>query len=242
MLICKIGMQAIVIEKVSDIMKIKLLYLALLLFLLTGCDVSYNLTIFDGDFKEKLTVNGVNVTESNKELILPLNYENDDYSLENVKPGDDGFYDLKIKDNGYSLFHNFNYDDFVKSTILNSCYQDIDVKKLDNNIYISTTGKFKCFDYYDNIETVKVKINSSYKLVASNADSVDGSNYIWNINRNNLDKGIYIELDTSFSNKTSKNWLSNNWFLVFIFQFILLLILVGIIIFIKKKNDEDEMF
>lgn len=240
MLICKIGMQVIVIEKVSDIMKIKLLYLALLLFLLTGCSTEYNLTIANDSFIEELKVNNVKIDNIN-DLILPLNYDVDEYDIDKVKPGDDGFYNAKLDKNSYSLFNTFNYNSFLKSTLLNSCYDKVDVVKYNKKIYISTVGDFKCYNNYK-VDDVKVNIISKYKLVDTNADSIKNNVYSWNINKDNLDKGIYIEFVLpKKSEKKKKIFINNdNNFYLFLFQASLILLLLVIIMVIKKKNAEDE--
>lgn len=219
-------------------MKKYLLLFALLL--LTGCSATYNLDIDSGNFTEKLDIDGASVN-SISDLILPLDYDIDEYTIDDVKPGDEGFYGAKIKDNGYSLFHTFKYDDYVNSTILNSCYDKVDAKFNDDDFYISTVGKFSCFESYDDLDNVTIKIRSQYKLVSTNADKVDGFNYIWNISRNDTDKGIYIELDTTNRKKSIMDFIRDNNVMVFIIQFVLISLLVLIILFIKRQNDKDVL-
>ena len=217
----------------------KRILLLFCLFLVTGCNATYNLEIEYDEFKEKLEVDSV-VTNINN-LILPLVYDVDEYDAD-VKPGSEGFYDASMNDNGFSLFHTFKYREFLSSTMLNSCYDKVDVKYNKNNIYVSTVGSFSCFERYDDLHSLTVKISSKYKLVASNADKIDGFDYIWYIDNNNLDKGIYVEFDTTGKKMDIMGWLNDNGILVFIFQFVLILLLALFMLFMKKKNDEDEMF
>ena len=222
-------------------MKKNILYLALLLFLLTGCSAEYNLTIANDSYKEELNVDNVKI-DNISDLILPLDYEIDEYDIDMVKPGDDGFYSAKLDKNGYSLFHTFNYNSFIKSTLLNSCYDRVDVVKNSKKIYISTVGSFRCYDNYK-VDDIKVNVISKYKLVDTNADSIKNNVYSWNINRDNLDKGIYIEfvLPKRSSEKKQNIGINNDSnFYLFIFQASLILLLLVIIMVIKKKNAEDE--
>ncbi|MBR6072195.1 MAG: hypothetical protein IKP77_05105 [Acholeplasmatales bacterium] len=210
------------------------------LILLTGCSAEYNLTIVNDSYKEELNVDNVKIDNIN-DLVLPLNYDVDEYDIDKVKPGDVGFYNAKLDNNGYLLSHTFNYSSFIKSTLLNSCYDRVDVVKNSKNIYISTVGSFRCYDNY-NVDDIKVNIISKYKLVDSNADSVNNNVYSWNINKDNLDKGIYIEFVLpKKSEKKKKIFINNdNNFYLFLFQASLILFLLVIIMVIKKKNDEDE--
>ena len=208
------------------------------LILLTGCSAEYNLTIVNDSYKEELNVDNVKI-DNISDLILPLYYDIDEYDVDRVKPGDDGFYNAKLDKNSYSLFNTFNYSSFIKSTLLNSCYDRVDVIKNSKKIYLSTVGSFKCYDNY-NVDDIKVNIISKYKLVDSNADSVNNNVYSWNINKNNLDKGIYIEFVLpKKSEKMKKKFIDNNFYL-FLFQSSLILFLFVIIMVIKKKNAEDE--
>ena len=210
------------------------------LILLTGCSAEYNLTIVNDSYKEELNVDNVKI-DNISDLILPLYYDIDEYDIDKVKPGDDGFYNAKIDKNSYSLFNTFNFSSFIKSTLLNSCYDKVDVVKNSKNIYISTVGDFKCYNNYK-VDDIKVNIISKYKLVDTNADSINNNVYSWNINKDNLDKGIYIEFVLPKKSEKKKKIFINNKknFYLFLFQASLILFLLVIIMVIKKKNYEDE--
>ena len=214
----------------------KIFLVLLVLFLFSGCNASYDLVIDDGIFKENLKVSNVHV-DSVDRLILPIYYDIDEYDKKKVKPGDDGFYDARYDVNSYSLFHNFDYKDYGNSTLLNYCYNKVDSYYEEDIYYISTSGNFKCFDYYDGIDTITVKINTKYKLIASNADFVKGNNYYWNINKNNIDKGIYLELDISKKKKSIFDYLGS----VNAFVWLLLLVLIiGVIVFYIGKLVDSK--
>lgn len=210
----------------------------LFVLLLSGCSANYNLTIDKNVFKEELFVDGVSINDK-KSLVLPIEYDVDEYDVDEVKNGDEGFYKYKIGNNNFSLSYSFNNDNFSYSKLLNSCYKKVFAGYIDNYYMITTTGSFSCFDNYSELDNVKVVIKSQYKLVNSNADSIEGFNYIWNIDRNNLDNGIFLQLDTSSRKKSIFELLGGNSIYIFIFQFILILILFVFFLFIRNVNKDD---
>jgi hypothetical protein len=214
-------------------MKKKIIFVFVLL-LLTGCSANYNLTIDEKGYAEKLTVNGVDTSELGK-LMIPLDYEVDEYFGDGSSS--DSVYDVKVGEDSFSLSHRFNYSDFLRSTLLNACYDQVDVKRNGKNIYISTVGDFNCFDSYD-VDSVKVSITSKYKFVDSNCDSVNDNTYVWNIDRYNISKGIYIEFVVP--EKKGFNINSKEGLYVFLIFTALILLLGVIMLSIKKMNDSDE--
>ena len=60
------------------------------------------------------------------------------------------------------------------------------------------------FQQYKNLNSIKVNITSTYNVIESNADSVNGNVYTWNLSRNN-NKNIYIKYDTVTAAGTTQN-------------------------------------
>ena len=209
------------------------------LLFLSGCNATYNLNISDNKFSESLDVSGYNVTSSN-DLVVPVKFDVDEYDPSKIKPGDNGFYEADVDSDGFGLNYVFDYNAFKNSTLLNRCYDRVDVGKDNNVVYISTAGKFRCFEYYDDLDSVNVNVNFKYKLISSNADKVSGNNYSWVIDKNSVDKGIYIEFDTNSFKKSFFDRFSLDRGFMFLFYVIFILLMLILFFFIRKVVISDD--
>ena len=54
---------------------------------------------------------------------------------------------------------------------------------MDDVITIDTGNDFKCYEYYENLETVKVVLKTNHKVISTNADEQNGDTYIWNFSK-----------------------------------------------------------
>ncbi len=86
---------------------------------------------------------------------------------------------------------------------IGTCYQHFSVvNNLDNDgIILSTSNKNLCFEHYDNLDEIVIKLKTNHEVKEHNADEVLDGEYIWKINKINYDnKSIQINL----LNKTTK--------------------------------------
>ena len=218
----------------------KILFLVFMIFLLSGCSAQYNLIIDNEEIIEKLNVENVTLKKSDK-LLIPVKYNIDDPEAFEKKINGIDYYNVKKDEgkNNYQLNYKFSSYDFSDSRILNGCYDKVESLYNGSNYIISTIGSFTCFETYDKLEDIQIKITSHYKLVETNADKIEGNNYYWNINKSNIEKGIYIELDTSVIEDSLKDVNLNNKALICII--IALIIIAGIIAaFIKKIINKNN--
>ena len=80
----------------------------------------------------------------------------------------------------------------------------------EKNIVLSTDSSgCLLFQQYKTLNSLKVNITSIYKVLESNADSVNGNVYSWNLTRNN-NKNIYIKYDTTVSGGVVKDENTDN--------------------------------
>lgn len=165
----------------------KLLILICLLFL-TGCSVSYEITLENNKIKERLTI-----VEKNQSL---FDVENDtgstlreifdtlaseesdefsvlDYSVESLNS------DTQLGVEYYSD----STQSLINSSAINQCYMNPKIQINDNIVTFNTGNDFTCYDYYENLETINVVLTTEYKVLSSNADMVEGNKYIWNITK-----------------------------------------------------------
>lgn len=223
-------------------MKIKIIFLTLIIFIITGCSAEYTLTIDKDKFSET-----INILE--KESIVSENIEKQGFSdtvansLANFEGIRSDLNRKKIIEND-KVGYQYNYDYEIKSYSMTpspvaECYDSFEIKNSTNEIEIKTSNQFLCYNNYPMIDEFKVTINSNYKLIESNADFIENGKYTWNINYDEItNKPIYIKLEKKIDNSIKKE--GSNLVLNFIKLVILVAILVGIIIFIKKKTKKDD--
>ena len=179
--------------------------LFLCLFLVTGCTAGYQLDIDEElNLKEKTIVNAVTSLDVDEikdfNRIIPSNIDVDDFKAFEKKVDGISYYNINKKNDNtlLSLDHKFNVNSINNSYIARSCYEYVTIMRQnkDKELLLSTSNKFLCFKNYDNLDEVKIIITSKYKLKNTNADNVNGHNYIWNINKSNYsNKNIYLLLD-----------------------------------------------
>ena len=226
--------------------------LFLCLFLVTGCAAEYHLDI-DEELNLKENVNITAVTSSDVDEIkkftniLPSSIEADDFKAFEKKVKGISYYDVKKNDNNdlLSLEHKFDINSINNSYVVRSCYEYVTVmtRNDDKELLLSTSNKLLCFNQYDNLDEVKIVISSIYKLKETNADSIDGHNYIWNVNKDNYsNKYIYLlldvtETDLTFWEKVLRGEYTNIC-VVSVLIFVVCLLGYFILKGISKKRDE----
>ena len=164
--------------------KIRFIFLIILVLFVTGCSANYDLNIDRDIIDEKLTFI-MNKDEFNK------NY--DTLSADkSVFDSGDIYYDLDILEDkdSYIITYSyvFNHDDYFNSLNLNSCFDSID-HNIDNNIETFRLEGFNCLQG----DNLRVIVNSKYKIINSNASSINGNKNIWDIN--NSDSIIAFSVD-----------------------------------------------
>lgn len=228
----------------------KTIYFSLLLLTLTGCSVDYNLDI-DKNMKlnetTKLTAktSGEALDIEAYNQYLPIDISMDDYSIYEKKYDDIEYYKSEKSNNNRNLKFNYSYNlnQFNQNKIARTCYQYITSMNNNNKLVLSTSKEFLCFDKFDNLDEVTVKITSRYKLVETNADRSTNHTYIWNINKQNYkDRSIYLSLDTTDRKET--------WFEKFqktgFYQYGIIIVLFPVAFLIyrffkKYSNKRDEI-
>ena len=224
-------------------MKNKSLFI-IILILITGCSVEYNLNI-DSSFSEHT----VYIPESSEEMIdgtqyrLPALFSESRLTYDNSNLKEIKYYNIKtLKDNKFSF--NFVYDDnqLNDSNIANSCYQFFSVDAKENEVSILTGNKFYCFDVYEELDSVTININSNYKVIQSNADKIVGKKHTWYITRENAsNKPIIFVYDKSKKNMTIMQYLIDNVPLVVVVGTTLMFGGITFLIINTKKKKANKI-
>ena len=235
-------------------MKLKYIILGFCCFLFcSGCSVEYNLDIDNElNLKEKITINSQNSNDINriKELkdYYPTNYSADRFEIFEKKTKGVSYYDVnKNSDNTSVEFkYNYNFKSFSDNVFAKTCYEYVTLMNYyneetkRNELILSTSNKFMCFDYQDTLDNVTLKIHTKRKVYDNNADEVKNDTYIWNINRDNQnEKYIMLSMESTIKDNEVPFWEKN------ILLFVLLgLLLIGLIVFIimsKRSKRVDKI-
>ena len=175
----------------------KTIFLVLILFLISGCTVEYDLYINGNEFNENFKIIETNTSLFDKSI--SESYTMRQYFNRLVEPDfysyDDSKRKLIDKDNELGISYKKKTQNFSTSDIFNQCYNDSRITKNDKTVIIDTGDDFSCYNYYDNIESIKVTIKTNNKVLTNNADMIDGKKYIWNITESGNKRIIFSYIE-----------------------------------------------
>lgn len=128
------------------------------------------------------------------------------------------------------------YNDYSLS--FSQCYDLYKMIKDNNKIIIATSKEFKCFDKYEELDSVTINLTTDLEVESSTADSVHKNKYTWNINRQNYrdsEINIVLNIDNDFSEKINP---SINPAVLVAGVFLLLIIIILVLRVIAKKKNK----
>lgn len=197
----------------------KVLLLILLLFLLTGCQTTYELTLESDVFIENLEIINNNPSSwkgdtppPSETLYQAINsIVSTDYR--EMRPGlykkETGktYYDINdiSKDDsiGVSYKGEFNLDEYKYSTIINTYFNEFNYNYDTETINLSIMSPKETLFSNDEINRVIIKFNTNHDVINHNANEIVDNNYYFYIDRDNYNiKQINLELTRKFSEKT----------------------------------------
>ena len=206
-------------------MKYLKLLLLLLVFCLTGCDVTYNLTITDDEMIESVDFWYDDTKENEKIIDQYLSvkhqaYFNMDTSVTN------NYNQKKITDDGkigMNLEYGYDENNLEKSSLIDKCYYKKSVSNTDDEINIYTDGKVSCM-YMDDVkqfDSLTINIKTDLEVIDNNADKVEDNTYTWVINEDNYQNHpIEIRLKKGTGNKF------NIWIVIIV---LVVLLIIGLL-------------
>ena len=174
-------------------MKKKILILSLFLLIATGCDVTYQVEIYNDKFTEEAILNA-----KNNEYIDEFQTTAKD-SLEGAlteykqSAGDD---DVKVKDQSsqedIELFveNNGKITEYGNSVLLKNCFELVNVLSEEDQYVLATSKGATCFDQFLNMDKLTIRIKTNHKVISHNADKKQLHTYIWEIDKNNASDKI----------------------------------------------------
>lgn len=231
----------------------KILLIFILVFMLCGCSVEYNVTLDDETFKEtgfliekKENKDYVSKNGFTFEKQLDYTYQSMHDILNGQETEKTQSFELKKidtdKEIGLNYSNELEQNNYFLSPILRQCYDGVSVKNNNSYIKISTGNYFKCFDYYELLDNVTVNFTTNYKVVSNNADEIKENTYTWFINKNNYKtKEIAIQIDKSVvSNNTTLDEKESNILTIFLIGTLLVAIFIfGFYTYYKVKFSNN---
>lgn len=234
----------------------------ILLVLLTGCSVNYNITI-----DKNLSISE-SVTMCEKEDFFTPYYNstkdriiNNIYSVVESDLKNNGYnaYNFKSDDNkdacyGKRLENKYNnLEEYIKNKLLVSQFWDsIDYEERDDVITIKTVGNFSGYveqnpDKYI-VEDATISIKLPFDVTDTNGDCTKNNNVNvckWYINKDTKDLNLYITFSTSSlkeEKENVKNTIVNKSIIKYIcYGIIGIILLVVIIKFLSKNISRNKM-
>lgn len=213
----------------------KNIILLCIIFLLTGCNVEYNVTISNDKIDENISVYTDTLNFTSESDGNSNNINNIDYYAYNLSDSKYKYNKtIKKSNNMYeiNLTYSHNPNEFINSTALNyfKYHSFINDEKY---YYIKLQDGLKN-GYKDKIsKNVLLKITTNNKVVQNNADKIDGNTYIWEITKQNADEKEILfqvmknEKNDGFVTKSNGNVLIMGSIAIFIVTVLIVLIYLG---------------
>jgi len=209
--------------------KIKYIFLLIIIFLVSGCSVKYNLRINNGKVDET--------------IVIPYDknykgsYENVLYSIKPTKS-----YKLKIKDSSAFMEMKNETLTILKTNYAYShCFNTISVEEDDDYYYIGTSKGFNCMTYsYMDIDNLEISFKTYNIVKENNADSNFLGTYKWNITKDN-----YAEKNITFVvSKKEHVWYYNYKGIIPGILSVLAVVLVAAIIvrYFSRRSEKANKF
>ncbi len=215
--------------------KCRLLLISLIVFLLTGCSGTYNITL-----NQNLTVNekiDFNMKDTGgiydraKELFINNNI-------------DEKKYKIVQKDNEVNIKYEENYDsieDYVLNSVLyKQLFDEIYYSKEDKKIDFTTSSKLKLDsnnqdniinDY--NVDLLKIVFKTPLDVYSTNSDETYKNEYTWNITSKTTEKEIIISLDP-----TNKEL---NYKYIVVIGLIIIISVISLIILLRRFRGVNKL-
>lgn len=248
----------------------KLLLIALCCLITCGCSIEYNLEIVNGNFNESMDILGIKNNPSFNENVInhtkiwpypaynyiPMEAE------EPIEKPDNNYYKPNYFDNdkyGVNFSYFYNLNDYKYATIPNRCFNSFNVYTENNTIFITTSPQFRCFNYYPELDDIKITIKTNHELDSTNCPNIrkeeDYHYYTWNISKTdsneiklNLSTNKYtkkIKNDNKNNNKKVSGFFKNilksfNGPVLMVVYVIIVAIPISLIIFIISKNNSKS--
>lgn len=200
-------------------MKIKTLFLIMILLLLCGCSAEVNLEINNKKVIEDISINALVDNINDKESLkthfreyMPVFNEvmftdvEPDTKLEGIS-----YYNRTVKELGTGFLYNYKYtfdfSNYNKARSLKRTFRSavLEENKKDNTITLYTDKSgIVLMNEYSNFTELIINIKTDYKVLENNADSVNENVYTWKFTQTDNKKNIYLKMSLEKNEESDK--------------------------------------
>ena len=234
----------------------KIIFCILLLLILTGCDVQYDLVITNNEkIRETIYVYVDNQIIENNSMSIDeyLDYYSNLYMN---NPGYQGIeIDTKKGDTSSYFIAKNEYnslDDYISSYTFKNMFNSATIERVGNyvsfttsqNAYLESIKNDQLISEQAKYDSFKISIKFYNKLANHNADEVDEKNniYSWNISEESTKDYIYFKIGPEIRYDVMiKDFFQNNILLISILGSILILIIIAVLYVIIKIRKNNEI-
>jgi len=220
--------------------KYRCIFLLITIFMLSGCDATYNLTITEDKMVESASFL-IDDTESNKSKLKEY-FESSYTAYYDLSSRQTHYYEKEeiAEKNKIGMKLNYTYfgDLIQNSSLIDRCYYKKSISKTNDYIIIFTDGITSCFykDEIKNLDTLTVNIKTEMNVESHNADEVNGNIYTWKIDDTNyLKKPIEMKIKLTEEEEKESNWFL--WLAGLLGVIIVAGIVAIIVVLVKGKNN-----
>ena len=210
----------------------KYFIIIMILTILTGCSIDYNLYVTDNYIDENINIsaddNSENINDANKKY-NPLHYSDDIEYNQTVK-----------RKNGkiiVNLQYRYKFEEFKNANSFNQGFYNRNVSLEDNIININLSD----FSGFAPTVDFDIRIKTKNEVIESNADIVKGNTYIWHVDGKNKDK---LKIDIKIKRGTAKNESIFEQYSVLLYiigAIILFVVIFSIRLFVKKRKESNKI-
>ena len=210
----------------------KYFIIIMILTILTGCSIDYNLYVTDNYIDENININAddnsENINDANKKY-NPLHYSDDIEYNQTVK-----------RKNGkiiVNLQYRYKLEEFKNANSFNQGFHNRNVSLEDDIININLSD----FSGFAPTVDFDIRIKTKNEVIESNADIVKGNTYIWHVDGKHKDK---LKIDIKIKRGTAKNesiFAQYSVVLYIIGAIILFVVIFSIRLFVKKRKESNKI-
>lgn len=210
----------------------KYFIIIMILTILTGCSIDYNLYVTDNYIDENININAddnsENINDANKKY-NPLHYSDDIEYNQTVK-----------RKNGkiiVNLQYRYKLEEFKNANSFNQGFYNRNVSLEDDIININLSD----FSGFAPTVDFDIRIKTKNEVIESNADIVKGNTYIWHVDGKHKDK---LKIDIKIKRGTAKNesiFAQYSVVLYIIGAIILFVVIFSIRLFVKKRKESNKI-
>lgn len=203
----------------------KIIVLLFSIILITGCEVSYNVTINEDDFNENLSINEIDLSKFSSynlgddfdyydRMPFPKSIDNSELSYKVLNNMDRSLLYEKtniLNEDGITFGisgRTENNSNFYKSNLINT-FGNVEYETKNNINYIKYSLTSDLLKKYNMVDVITINvIDKNNCVLSNNADKKDGDKYTWLVTKDNyLTKSIDFSYSIKevVSKKTIKN-------------------------------------